>query len=160
MRESVLRGFVSGEAAINSLVRDLQGSVTQVSSVVSAVEIEDMPESFLLSRHHVMMLCDAALAKTLTAEDLTTVAFALMASDRFEWEDEIISEVLSDWSCPEVNYPLDESTLRMHRSWLEGNAHPPGRTSVVSNNGRLISVRRKVPRKLDRSAEIPDHSAD
>jgi hypothetical protein len=160
MRESVLRGFVSGEVAIDSLVRDLRGSVTQVSSVESAVEIEDMPELFLLSRHHVMMLCDAALSKTLTAEDVTTVAFALMASDHFEWEDEIISEVLSDWSCPEINFPLDESTLRMHRSWLAGNANPPGRMSVESNNGRLISVRRKVPRKRDRSPEIPDHSAE
>jgi hypothetical protein len=108
MRESVLRGFISGEVAINGLVRDLRGSVTQMSSLESAVEIEDMPESFLLSRQHVMMLCDAALSKTLTSEDLTTVAFALMASDHFEWEDEILSEVLSDWSSPEVNFPLDD----------------------------------------------------
>jgi hypothetical protein len=160
MRESVLRGFISGEVAINDLVRDLRGSVTQVSSIESAVEIEDMPESFLLARQHVMMLCDAALSKTLTSEDLTTVAFALMASDHFEWEDEILSEVLSDWSCPEVNFPLDESTLRMHRSWLAGDAHPSARMGVASNNGRLISVRRKVPRKLDRSAEMPDHSTE
>jgi hypothetical protein len=72
-----------GEVAINSLVRDLRGSVTQVSRLESAVEIEDMPESFLLSRQHVMMLCDAALSKTLASEDLTTVEFALMVSDHF-----------------------------------------------------------------------------
>ena len=112
----MLRGFISGEVAIDSLMRDLRDSVTQVSSLESAVEIEDMPESFLLSRRHVIMLCDAALSKMLTPEELTTVAFALMASDHFEWEDEILSEVLSDWSSPEVNFPLNEGTLSMHRS--------------------------------------------
>jgi hypothetical protein len=152
MRESALRGFFSGEIPIDGLKNDLWGSVTQVNSIASSVQIIDMPESFLVSRQHVMMLCDAALSKKLTSEDLTTVAFALMASDHFEWEDEIISEVLSDWSSPEVSFPLDESTLTMHRSWLEGNTHPPLRIGVASGNGHLISVRKKVSSKPDLSA--------
>jgi len=159
MRESVLRGFFSGEVPIDGLQNDLRGSVTQPSSIESSVEIIDMPESFLVSRQHVMILCDAALSKMLTSEDLTTVAFGLMASDHFEWDDEIISEVLSDWSCPEVNFPLDESTLTMHRSWLAGNTHPPLRMGVASSNGRLISVRKKVSRKPDSSA-APDSPAE
>ncbi len=47
-------------------------------------------------------------------------AFALQASDAFGWEDEVINEVLSDWSAPEVNFELNNETLNMHRDWFLG----------------------------------------
>lgn len=105
-----------------------------------------MQESFPLSRAYVVMLCDAALSGSLAPEDLTMIAFVLMASDRFEWDDETVSEVLSDWACPEVNLPLNEQMLNMHRSWLTGDSDPPNRGTVLPDDfqSRLISVRRKV----------------
>jgi hypothetical protein len=80
-------------------------------------------------------------------EALTTIGFALQASDAFEWEDDIISEVPSDWSAPEVNFELNAETLNMHRDWLLGFGEPPVRNSVDPLNriqGRLISVRIKT----------------
>jgi len=147
MRELVLKRFISGEVAVGAFLGDLRGAVTRLDSIESTIEIEDMQESFPLSRHHLVMLCDAALSKTFSPDDLTTIAFALMASDRFEWDDEIVSEVLSDWACPEVNFDINASTLVMHRSWLTGDAIPPSRPAVSATPdlGRLVSVRRKVP---------------
>ncbi|HEX6546152.1 MAG TPA: hypothetical protein VF023_07590 [Bryobacteraceae bacterium] len=39
---------------------------------------------------------DAKLLNMLTAEALGTIAFALIASDHFEWNDDVISEILQD----------------------------------------------------------------
>jgi hypothetical protein len=46
-----------------------------------------------------------------------------LASDAFWWDDEVISEVVADWSAPEVNYPLTAETLNA-RGWLTGSAVP------------------------------------
>jgi hypothetical protein len=107
-----------------------------------------MQQSFLLERKHVLKLCDAALSHTLTSEALTTLAFALIASDHFEWDDDTLSEILSDWSCPEINFPLNEITLKMHRAWLTGDADPPLRQiSSKPAHGHLVSLRRKATSK-------------
>jgi len=40
-------------------------------------------------------------------EELSTIGFALAASDNFEWDvEDLGGEIIYDWSCPEVNYPL------------------------------------------------------
>jgi hypothetical protein len=106
-----------------------------------------MQGSFSLQRDHVIRLCEAFLDRALTPEALTTIGFALQASDAFEWEDDIISEVLSDWSAREVNFELNAETLNMHRDWLLGSGEPPVRDPVDPLNriqGRLISVRIKT----------------
>jgi hypothetical protein len=145
MREDVLRQFFLADVSIDHLVQDLRDTVKHLNSVESTVAVEDMQQSFLLERKHVVKLCDAALSHTLTSEALTTLAFALMASDHFEWDDDTLSEVLSDWSCPEINFPLNETTLKMHRAWLIGDADPPLR-QIGSKpvHDHLVSLRRKV----------------
>jgi hypothetical protein len=87
------------------------------------------------------------LDRELTPEALNTIGFALQASDAFEWEDEVISEVLSDWSAPEVNFELNAETLNMHRDLLLSYGDPPVRKPVDPHhriNARLISLRTKT----------------
>jgi len=141
MREITLKRFFLGEVNAEELAVDVCGSVVQSGSVDSSVQIEDMDEELELRRDHVIRLCDAASSKILPPESLTAVAFALMASDAFYWDDEAISVVIADWSAPEINYPLTAETLVMHRSWLTGLATPPQRPtlSADSSPGRLIS---------------------
>jgi hypothetical protein len=146
MRKDMLRQFFLGQVPVSGLAQDGQCSVERLDAVESNITIEDMQDSFFLERQHVILLCDAALSNKLTSEAVTTVAFALMASDRFEWDDETLSEVLSDWACPQGNFPLNDSTLRMHRTWLTGDAVPPAKPASSDNpfHGHLVSVRRKV----------------
>ena len=84
MREDLLRRYFIGEVAAVDLAEDLRGSVTQLNAIVSNVAIEDMQVPFLVSRQHLIMLCDAFLSTRLTAEALNAIAFALIASDHFE----------------------------------------------------------------------------
>jgi hypothetical protein len=145
MREDVLRRFFLAEVGVGRLADDVSGSVTHLNQVESTVVIEDMEVSFRLTREHVLLLCAAGLSNELNSEALTVIAFALLASDRFEWDDDVVSETLQDWSCPEINFPMNADTLRMHRSWLTASIEPPNRPNLPSpRSGRLISVRRKV----------------
>jgi hypothetical protein len=147
MREEELRRYFMGEASVNQLVKDISGSVVKMDDLRSEIRIADMHGSFSLQRDHVIRLCETFLDGALTPEALNTVAFALQASDAFEWEDEVISEVLSDWSAPEVNFELNAETLNMHRDWLLGFGEPPVRKLVNPLNrihARLISVRTKT----------------
>jgi hypothetical protein len=145
MREITLKRFFLEEVTAQSLEEDVSGSVIHEDAIVSTVKIEDMEEEFQLLRKHLIRLCDAALSKTLLPESLSTVAFALVASDTFAWEDDVISEVVYDWSCPEVNYLLTSETLEMHRSWLTEISKPPERPSMSasSRRGQVISITQK-----------------
>jgi hypothetical protein len=121
--------------------------VVKVDDLRSEIRIVDMQGSFSLQRDGVIGLCEAFWDRVLTPEALNTVAFAHQASDAFEWEDEVISEVLSDWSAPEVDFELNNETLNMHRDWLLGYGEPPVRKSIDPLNRfhpRLISVRTKT----------------
>lgn len=146
MREDLLKRYFMTEVQAADLVEDLRNSVTHLNPIVSKVAIEDMQNSFLVSRQHLMMLCDAFLSAKLTSEALNTIAFALIASDHFEWDDDTMGEVLHDWSAPEINFPLNEETIKMHRSWLTNTARPFQRqvNKQASPTNRLISVREKV----------------
>jgi hypothetical protein len=147
MREEELRRYFMGEVSVSRLAEDIRGSVVKVDDLRSEIRIVDMQGSFSLQRDHVVRLCEAFLDRALTLEALNTVAFALLASDAFEWDDEATSEVLSDWSAPEVNFELNDETLNMHRDWLLGSGEPPVRKIIDPLNrinARLISVRTKL----------------
>jgi hypothetical protein len=146
MRELTLKRFFLDDVTAEVLAEDVSRSVIHLDQISSNIQIEDMREQFELHREHVIHLCYAALSKRLPPESLNPVAFALMASDAFWWDDEVISEVVADWSAPEVNYPLSAETLTMHRGWLTGSAVPQKRPplSADSRSGRLISKRAKV----------------
>jgi hypothetical protein len=147
MREEELRRYFMGEASACQLAKDISGSVVKIDDLQSEIRIADMQGSFSLQRDHVIRLCDAFLDRALPPEALSTIGFALQASDAFEWEDEVISEVLSDWSAPEVNFELNAETLNMHRDWLLGHGEPHARKPVDPHHGinaHLISRRTKT----------------
>lgn len=146
MREVTLRAFFRGEMSAEELATDVSGSFIHSDSVHSSVQIEDMTEEFVVQRGHVLKLCQAASTDTFSPESLTAIAFALMASDAFCWNDEVISEVIADWAAPEINYPLTAETLLMHSNWLTGLAMPPQRPTGIAKSsfGKLISVTTKT----------------
>jgi hypothetical protein len=101
----MLKRFFIGGETVDRLAEDLSDAAIRIDQVHSTIQIADMDGVFALTSDHMVLLCDATLSKALTAEALSTIAFALLASDHFEWNDEAISEVLQDWSCPEINFP-------------------------------------------------------
>lgn len=146
MREETIAAFLVGQMDAAPLNSEALQSIRRHDEVRTAIAITDMHRPFALSRVHVIRLCDAAIEGSIEEDALNAIAFALIATDHFEWEDDIIAEVLADWSAPEINYPLTPATISMHRSWLAGEANPPKMASLSKNRaeGKLVSQRLKV----------------
>jgi hypothetical protein len=151
MREQKLRDFFEGRASAAELARDVKGS-TSISGIVSKVSIEDMAETFTVSSAMAVRLCDAVLNGELPADDLEAIGFALVASDRFEWdgdEDEVLADVIGDWSAPEINYPLTIDNVKKFRSWLTREEPYPSKPPLAAGDGEIISfTEKKASRSL------------
>jgi hypothetical protein len=144
VREEVLARFFKGRATPAELARDLKGSEQRVSDIQSIVEIEDMQEEFVVTRGMAVALCDAVLSEQLEPSALATIGFALMASDKFSWDGEdVLGEIIADWSCPEINFTLNMENVRQFRAWLIEQEPYPVRPSVAAGSPKIISVRRK-----------------
>jgi hypothetical protein len=146
MRETILQDFFLRRITPSVLAEDVSGSTKRVTSVESVVEIEDMQGNFSVTREMLISLCDAALSGHLPPADLAAIGFALKASHAFEWDDDLMSEVISDWSCPEINYPLTQENVQRFRDWLSGTEAYPTRSQPKKSteSERLVSVRRKM----------------
>jgi hypothetical protein len=148
MREDALKQFFIGDLSVKQLAMEAMASIKKVGPRETTIEIEDMTSIYSINRENMLVLCNAGADGTLPGEAISAIAFMVIASDHFEWDgdDEMISEILSDWSCPEVNYSLTPTTFQMNQRWLLGSETPPERPSLAKNSkkGRLISMRRKI----------------
>ena len=143
MRERVLREFFENKVTVAELARDVAGSISQKSPKISVVSIEDMGGEFPVTAPMLVRLCDIVLGGELEPEALHSVGFALMASNAFCWDaDDVLAEVIADWSCPEVNYPLTIENVKRFRAWLtRSEPYPP--KSPLRAGGNIISVTEK-----------------
>lgn len=139
MDEQVLRDFFVGTISGKDLAASVRGSVSHPSENVSLVHIDDMRGEFTVTREMAVKLCDSVLIGGLPACDLETIGFALMASDHFGWdEDDLLANVIGDWSCPEINYPLTLDNIARFRQWLlEVEPYPEKPKPRSRRRGRL-----------------------
>ena len=150
MNERTLKDFFLGRISAKDLASDVAGSVSHHPENVTVVHIRDMDDSFVINRQMALSLCDAVLRDHLPSAMLATIGFALLASDLFEWEeDDLLANIINDWSCPEVNWPLTKENVARCREWLmEREAYPakPKSTPITGNiSNARISVTTKNP---------------
>ena len=147
MREQTLAEFFKGTNSAGELARGVEGSIKRVGEIGFAIEIEDMEGELAVTSQMAIALCDAVLAGELPPEALETIGFALAASDKFVWdadEDEVLAEVIYDWSAPEVNVPLTLENVRRFRAWLS-RAEPYPAKPATAHGGKIISIKEKKP---------------
>ncbi|MBI3670301.1 MAG: hypothetical protein HY237_11030 [Acidobacteria bacterium] len=147
MNESTLRDFFLGKVPASVLAEEVANAAEQLDEIRQNIYIRDMESDFLISREMLVSLCDAVLAEQLPEAALQTIAFALMASDRFDWEeDDLLTDVLWDWSAPEINYPLTPVNIERCKRWLLGSEPKPERAplSAEAAPGRLIQEMHKI----------------
>jgi len=145
MRERLLRDFFEDKVTTAELAEDVAGSISQKTDRVSVVSIEDMGESFAVNAAMLVRLCDVVLQGDLEPDALHVIGFALMSSDAFCWdadEDEVLANIIGDWSCPEVNYPLTLENVKRFRGWLtRSEPYPP--KPPLKNGGNIVAVTEK-----------------
>lgn len=120
MREEILRDFFLNKVTARQLDVDIRSTYKGRDGLVTEHRIVDMNETFTVTRSMLISLCDSVVAGDLSPKLLEPIGFALVASDKFEWDDDIIAGVVHDWSAPEINFPLTLEAVADFRNWLLG----------------------------------------
>lgn len=137
MQAQILRDFFLGTAAPEALAADIATAMQQTGPDTYRLRMQDLKGDFQVASAHLVMLCDAALSGLLPEAALADLAFAMIASDHFHWSTDTVdggrvSETLYDWSTPEVNFPLNASTIAKFRHRLL-----TGEDTFTSEDGRI-----------------------
>jgi len=135
MKEATLRDFFVGASSTKVLRDDLVDALVRTSAVVTKHPIVDMKEDFQVSPEHLVRICDAFVKNELSADDLRAIGFCLVASSRFVWDGsdplgERVANVASDWSAPEINYPITASNVEKWREYLVTGVNALAKTAV------------------------------
>ena len=108
--------------SITALIRN--GDITRLTRGVYAVgkPPEGVDESVarhrMLGRGAQLLYPDGALAGHLDATALRAAAFAIVTSTDFTWSEDLVGEILHDWSAPEVNLQLSSENMERFRRWI------------------------------------------
>ena len=151
MKESLIRDFLLGTAAAEHLSQEAVSAVEHTGNDSRRIHIEDLEEDFEITSSMALKLCDALIDGRLDPEALAVIGFTVIASDHLEWpeDDDVLGEILYDWSSPEINYQLTPSNLQRCRRWLlREEAYPSKPETRNHGTPRLLSVtekRRKLP---------------
>ncbi len=124
MKEETLRDYFDGLISTDILYMDVEGSEVKTSHDVISVHIDQIKEEgeYIITRDHLLKLCNDTLTGNLKTTHLTTISFALAFSEYFIWDadnDEVVSEVIFDWDNPEINFPITIENLKLWKIYLE-----------------------------------------
>ncbi len=86
---------------------------------------------FVVTRNHLLKLCDLAIRTEITAELLEVISDNLIISDYFSWDSdstdgEIVARTIFEWANPSINYEINERNLRLWREYLQMGDHRLG----------------------------------
>ena len=147
MKTSYLRAFFLGECDTKDLSRDLIGSVerTSVDCVAHYID-DDLEREFQVTTLMLAKIGEAFLEGELDSTMVQQIAFAMMASDYFDWDcnvpsGERIANVIGWWDSPEINYPITGQMVRKALHYLTSGENTFIRQDVtdsdeIHQNGR------------------------
>lgn len=89
-------------------------------------QFRDMDSVHYLEPDDLIRLCDAVIEGILDPRGLTVIAETLTQSEKFEWEDDLVSDVCLFWLEPDPQFPLEKKeSLDCFRRWLKGEEPVP-----------------------------------
>jgi hypothetical protein len=72
-----------------------------------------------ISRSDLIAKCEQYLNGKIGKEDLENYAWQLISEDSFDWDDEVISDIVFQWDNQEINFPINETNIRLWKHQLE-----------------------------------------
>jgi hypothetical protein len=124
MTEQKLKDYFDNRITSDELSIDLKDSQKQTSYDVITVYVDNLNEGeYEVTKEHLIKLCDEVVAGKLSTTDLNTIAFALISSDYFIWdnhstEGERIDNVISEWDSPEIGFDLTIKNVQLWKEYL------------------------------------------
>ena len=126
MTEQTLFNYFHNAASVEHLAEELKGSQQKSSYDTTSVYVIpiDTLEEFNVTKHHLIKLCDDVISGKLTLKDINTIAFAIISSDFFTWDDnakdaDLIETVINDWDNPEIGFDLTLKNIRLWKEYLQ-----------------------------------------
>lgn len=124
MREQNLKGYFESNLTAEQLLLDLRDSQQKTSYDVVSVFAEQIDDGeFEIKTEHLIKLCDDVISTKFSSADLNIIAFVLITSDYFYWNDATqegvrIADVIFDWDNPEIGYDLTKGNIQHWREYL------------------------------------------
>ncbi|MBK8483682.1 MAG: hypothetical protein IPL31_04900 [Saprospiraceae bacterium] len=104
---------------------DLKDSQKKTSYDVISVFVttKQSKEKFLITKDHLIKLCNDTLNGKLSPNNLNTISFALITSEFFHWQGEskdteIIETVIYDWDNPDNGFDLSLKNIALWKEYL------------------------------------------
>jgi hypothetical protein len=138
LRESDVKNYFEGNISIEVLIdriqsQEIERNIPEVSNrqnTPRAIKIKYDKEfhdlqtkQFVLTKSHLIQLCNDFLAGRISAWDLEDIAFILYACDGIDWgndgeERKLIADVMFNFSSPEINYSLTKDYVEKVKDFL------------------------------------------
>lgn len=124
MTEQNLKAYFENSLTVELLSIDLKNSNKKTGNDTSTVFIDRIQSGeFEITKENLIKLCNDTINGLLSPTDLNTIAFALICSDFFYWNNEtndgnIISNVINEWDNPEMGFDLTLKNIELWKEYL------------------------------------------
>jgi len=120
MTEQALKDYFENKLTASQLALDLNtpGKENDIDKIKEKGHFE-------VTKAHLIKLCDDVLNEQLLPTDLGTIAFTIICSDYFVFNEqveedvEILEEVIYDWDNPEVGFELSLKNVVLWKEYLQ-----------------------------------------
>ena len=126
MTEQALLNYFQDKISADELAIDLTDSQKKTSYDTTSVYITQLEseDEFVITKAHLLKLCNDMLNEKFRIIDINTIAFALMTSEFFTRNEDdidasIIENVIFDWDNPEIGYALTLDNMKKWKEYLE-----------------------------------------
>ena len=130
MTEQTLLNYFQNAATVEQLAEDLKGSQQKSSYDTTSVYVAsiDTEKEFNVTKDHLIKLCDDVISGKLTLTDINTIAFAIISSDFFTWDNEtkdaaLIETVIYDWDNPAIGFDLTLKNIKLWKEYLQTGSY-------------------------------------
>lgn len=126
MTEQALLNYFQDKISADELAIDLIGSQKKTSFDTNSVYVTQIKSDseFVITKAHLLKLCNDVLNGKLKILDINTIAFALITSEFFtrnedDEDSSVIENVIFDWDNPEIGYSLTLDNMKKWKQYLE-----------------------------------------
>lgn len=80
-----------------------------------------MNQEIKILRSDLITKCDQYLNGKIVEKDFEDYAWKLIAEEHFDWDDEVISDIIYQWDSPELSFPITKKNISLWKHQLETN---------------------------------------
>ena len=148
MTEQKLKEYFEGKITADELKSDVSNSQVKTGYDTTRVSIGQIQYGeFEVQKEHLIKLCDDFIAQNINSEDLNTIAFCLVFSDYFNWDNEIISNVIFDWDNPLIGYDINKKNVLLWKDYLKNGNYNLDKNELKEkfrSKGKFLNIYQEI----------------